>query len=200
VVEVTDTGPAQQAGLVPGDVIVSVNGLAADRVASVHQSLSGAAGTALTLGIDRGGVRLELELTASASPQVELRSEGDMAFPVTVASLAASRMRQSVDHPDWVWELNDAAARLQAGDLEGALEVLRRAERLVPEGPGIGRGTLDYWLGMAYTLAGPESRAQAQQSFARAAEDTAARLGHNDGPWVAPRARARLAWLSRAAP
>jgi len=200
VVEVTDTGPAQQAGLEPGDVIVSVNGLAADRVASVHQSLSGAAGTALTLGIDRGGVRLELELTASASPQVELRSEGDMAFPVTVASLAASRMRQSADHPDWVWELNDAAARFQAGDLEGALEVLRRAERLVPEGPGIGRGTLDYWLGMAYTLAGPESRAQAQQSFARAAEDTAARLGHNDGPWVAPRARARLAWLSRAAP
>ena len=200
VVEVTDAGPAQQAGLDPGDVIVSVNGLAADRVAAVHRSLTDAAGMAVTLGIDRGGARLEFELTASASPLVEFQRDGDMAFPATAASLAASRMRQSTDRPDWVWELNDAATRLRAGDLDGALEVLRSAERLVPEGPGVGRGTLDYWLGMAYTLAGPGSRAQAQESFARAAEDTAARLGHNDGPWVAPRARARLAWLSRAVP
>jgi hypothetical protein len=198
VVEVTDGGPAQEAGLEPGDVIVSVNGLAADRVASVHQLLTDAAGMALTLGIDREGARLELALTASASPQVELQRNGDMAFPATAASLAAARMRQLNDHPDWVWELSDAATRLRAGDFEGALEVLSRAERLVPEGPGVGRGTLDYWLGMAYTLAG--SRAQARESFARAAEDAAARLGHNDGPWVAPRARARLAWLSRDLP
>ena len=200
VVEVTDASPAQQAGLEPGDVIVSVNALAAGRVASVHRSLADAAGTALTIGVDRGEARLEFELTASASPQVELQGDGDRAFPATVAGLAASRMRQPTDHPDWVWEINDAVTRLQAGDLEGALEGLRRAERLVPEGPGVGRGTLDYWLGMAYAQAGLESRAQAQQSFAHAAEDTAARLGHNDGPWVAPRARARLAWLSRAAP
>ena len=67
-------------------------------------------------------------------------------------------------------------------------------------GAGVGRGTVDYWLGMAYTIAGPQFRAQAQQSFERAAGDPEARLFHNDGPWVAPRARARLAELTGGGP
>jgi hypothetical protein len=108
--------------------------------------------------------------------------------------------QQSEEHPDWVWELNDAVTRLRAGDLRGALEVLRRTERSAPVGSGVGRGTVDYWLGTAYSIAGPEFQAQAQQSFERAAEDADARLRHHDGPRVAPRARARLAWLSRGVP
>jgi hypothetical protein len=201
VVEITDGGPAHEAGLEPGDVIVSVNGIGADRVASVHRSFTDSAGSALTLGIERGGLLREVELTAGDSPRVALRDDGDMAYPATAASLAASRVRQqSEEHPDWVWELNDAVTRLRAGDLRGALEVLRRTERSAPVGSGVGRGTVDYWLGTAYSIAGPEFQAQAQQSFERAAEDADARLRHHDGPRVAPRARARLAWLSRGVP
>ena len=196
VVDVTDASPAQQAGLEPGDVIVGVNGRAPAAAASVHRALADSAGGVLTLQIARDGVAFETELAAGDSPLVELRGGGDITYAAAAASLAAARMRQPSEKPDWVWELNDAATRLHGGDLEGALEILRRTERFAPDGSGVGRGTFDYWLGTAFMMAGPEFRAQAQQSFARAAEDAAARLGHNDGPWVAPRARARLAWLT----
>ena len=196
VVDVTDASPAKQAGLEPGDVIVAVNGLAPAGAASVYRALADSAGGVLTLQIARDGVALEIELAAGDSPLVELRGGGDIAYAAAAAGLAAARMRQSSEQPDWVWELNDAATRLHGGDLEGALEILRRTQRFAPDGLGVGRGTFDYWLGTAFTMAGPEFRTQAQQGFARAAEDAGARLGHNDGPWVAPRARARLAWLT----
>ena len=41
----------------------------------------------------------------------------------------------------------------------------------------------------------PSRRSNAIDAFTRAAADPDARLFHNDGPWVAPRARARLTEL-----
>ena len=199
VVQVTDGGPAQQAGLVRGDVLLSVDAVGVDSVDRVHQLLTDPSGSTITLGIDRAGVRQELVLPVATSPEIVTGREAALAYPALAASLSSLRVRQETDQPEWVWALNDASTRLRAGDLEGALDILRRTEPPTPAGGGVGRGTLDYWLGMAYTAAGPQFRAQARRSFERAAQDADARLMHNDGPWVAPRARARLAWLDGAA-
>jgi hypothetical protein len=50
-------------------------------------------------------------------------------------------------------------------------------------------------LGIALTALGPSYRDAAVQAFERAAAEPQARLFHNDGPYVAPRAAARLAAL-----
>jgi len=73
-------------------------------------------------------------------------------------------------------------------------EVLRRIQD-APPGPGLGRGAVQYWLGIALDRAGASYLDAAREALEQAAADPEARLYHHDGPWVAPRARARLAVL-----
>lgn len=108
--------------------------------------------------------------------------------------------RPSSGQPSWVWELNQAAASMEVGDWDRALATLRRIEPETPAGAGVAAGAVRYRLGLAYMMAGPRYRDLARQSFQQAADDVDARLFHNDGPWVAPRARARLAELNRSTP
>jgi hypothetical protein len=51
---------------------------------------------------------------------------------------------------------------------------------------------VDYLMGLALASAGGDYAAQAKDFLARAAADDEARLYHADGPFIAPRARARL--------
>jgi hypothetical protein len=83
---------------------------------------------------------------------------------------------------------------IHAGAWEDAVRTLRSIED-APAGAGLGQATVDYLLGIALTALGPSYRDAAVQAFERAAAEPQARLFHNDGPYVAPRAAARLAAL-----
>jgi len=83
---------------------------------------------------------------------------------------------------------------MHAGIWEDTVRTLRAIED-APTGAGVGQATVEYWLGIALTALGPNYRDTAIQAFRRAAADPDARLFHNDGPWVAPRATARLTEL-----
>ncbi len=196
VADVTDGGPAQTAGLQVGDVILSVNGVSVTQAAEVNAAVvSSAASASVTIAFTRAGGAQEVALTPAAGPFVVALRDQSIAYPVASARLFSTLDRAAYGQPAWVWELNDAATLLEAGDLDGALDVLRQIERIPSGGPGVGRAAVQYWLGLAYLQAGPRFSGQARRSFEQAAQDPAARLWHNDGPWVAPRARARLAQL-----
>jgi hypothetical protein len=90
---------------------------------------------------------------------------------------------------------------LRAGDFVAAVRLLNRIDAASIPGldrPGLGRGHLEYWLGLALTQAGARYAGDARDAFQRAASSAQGRLYSDDGPLVAPRARARLERLGGA--
>ena len=60
--------PAEAAGLQPGDLIVSVDGLPIAGYPTLQQAVADRLGQALTMGIERGGQRLAVELVPRTDP------------------------------------------------------------------------------------------------------------------------------------
>ena len=201
VADVTTQGPAQAAGLAVGDIIMAVNDIGVSRAGDARSRLDDVPpGGQARLVFERAGVAQETVIIPVLGPAVVGVNAPGVAYPALATALAATRARLSSDEesqPAWVWELNEIATMLGAGDVDAALERLRPLEQVVPNAVGVGRGALWYWLGLAYRAAGPEFLEPARYSFHQATLDPDARVGHNDGPWVAPRARARLAQLDR---
>ncbi len=96
--------------------------------------------------------------------------------------------------PKWVIGLNQGVVHLHGGDLQGAIRVLREVK--APQGARLGQGMADYLMGLALAAAGGEYSATAKEFLGKAAADGEARLYHADGPFVAPRAQARLRVLN----
>lgn len=195
VASVSAAGPAEAAGLRVGDRVVSIGGEDIIGAAAARAVVDAApAGTVVAVQVQRGAVTEVLEVTLEASPRVISPADPDLVYSVISASLAAGRAEDASPAPNWVVQLNQAAVLMHAGAWEDVVRMLRGIED-APGGAGVGQATVDYWLGIALTSLGPTYRDRAIQSFQRAAADPDARLFHNDGPWVAPRAAARLAEL-----
>jgi len=153
-----------------------------------------AAGTVVAVQVQRGAATQVVEITLGSSPRVISFSDPDLVYSVISASLAAEHTGDADAAPGWVVQLNQAAVLMHAGAWEDVVRMLRDIED-APGGAGVGQATVDYWLGIALTALAPTYRPSAIDAFRRAAADPDARLFHNDGPWVAPRAAARLADL-----
>ena len=191
VTDVTRGGPASAAGIHVCDMIVSIDGTQIETVAEVREQFSAhAAESAAALEVSRDGSAQVVGLTLDASPAVLPFRSPDLIYPVVSAMLSASIETDDPGEADWVLQLNQAAVLLHAGAWEEAVRALRAIE--APTGAGLGQGAVDYWLGIALAALGPSYFETARHSFSRAAAVPDARLFHNDGPWVAPRARARL--------
>ncbi len=133
-------------------------------------------------------------MTLGTSPRLYSRPVPELpdAIAYTELRLMDERARPA---ERWVVRLNQALVLLRARDYEGAVRLLR--DVAAPDNPdGVGRATVDYWLGVALSHAGTTYHDAAVEAFRRAADAPGARLDHDDGPWVAPRARARLVMLS----
>jgi hypothetical protein len=114
-------------------------------------------------------------------------------------SVAAHELETEAQNPEslvpkWVVGLNQGVVHLRGGDLQGAIRVLREVQ--APAGARLGQGMADYLMGLALYSAGGEYASTAREFLERAAADSEARLYHADGPFVAPRAQARLRVLN----
>ncbi len=186
VLRVTEGGPAAKAGLRPGDVVVSAGG-SADPAAALAAAGPGAP---LPLTYERAGARHQVTVQLGTSPRIIDPASSGLFLPAASSWWSLATASGDAASPAWVVDLNRAAAQLGLADWIGAVRTLRGIQ--VPERSGLGRGTVDYWLGLALLATDPTAyRDEARAAFDRAAASPA-RLFDDDGPRVAPRAQARL--------
>lgn len=185
-------GPAAASGLRVGDEIVALLGERVGDAAEVAARLAGRPeGSSLAISVRRGGAAQRLDLKVALGPTVVGLDSPDLVYAAISAYLAALAADPLDGTPEWLIELNRAAVFLHGRAWEDAVRVLRGVR--APSAPGLGQGAADYWLALALDALGPTYAAQARQALERAAAAEGARLFDNDGPLVAPRARARLA-------
>ncbi len=192
VTSVTAVGPAAEAGLMVGDRISMIDGSKVSTTSEALTRLEGLEpGSIVNLEVQaKGGVRtLSLEVGSSAAV-ISLEDPGLLSSVVS-ARMASALTQTELPAPEWVLRLNQAAILLRGGVWREAVTVLRTIR--APVGPGLGQAAVDYWLGVALLAVDPTTYGEsARGALVRAMEVPEARLYHNDGPLVAPRARARL--------
>jgi hypothetical protein len=201
---VEPAGPAAAAGLTAGDAISAVDGAAVSTAHELVERIAGlAAGGEVVLQVAGGSAERQVTLTLGTSPLVASLSDPSALDPALAARLASLEAGAGSGGtgpggtgavaPGWLVRLNRAVILMRSGEWRQAAEELRSIA--APEGPGVGRGTVDYLLGVALLEVDSAAyRDTARGLIGRAAEG-GARLEHNDGPLVAPRAMARLETL-----
>ncbi len=191
---VEPAGPAAAAGLAAGDAVSAVDGAA---VATARQLVERLAGLPVrgevALRVAGASGERQTTLIVGTSPLVGSLSDPSALDPALAARLASLEAAAAASAPGWLVRLNRGVILMRSGEWRQAAEALRGIA--APEGPGVGRGTVDYLLGVALLEVDAGAyRDTARGLIGRAAEG-GARLEHNDGPLVAPRARARLETL-----
>jgi hypothetical protein len=191
VATVTPGSSAEAIGLLPGEQLVAVAGVPVFSRADVLELLQVTGEGALDLGVQgtTGARRLLLQLRPG--PAV-LRPERDGVLPA-VAWATLGLQEESADASQkWLVQLSSAMLLMDAEDWPTASTILRRID--APQSShGFGQAAVDYWLGLTLERSGDFEGARA--AYARAMRLPEARLFHHDGPYLAPRARARLAGL-----
>lgn len=191
VYSVTPGGPAEAAGLLAGDQLIAVSQVPVFSEKDVLERLRAAEiGEVLDFGVQRRNGPHALRFSLRASPQV-IDVEGEGLLPaVTFTDL---RLAEEGAGPEdaWLLRLGQGRLLLEARQWEEAARTLRDVS--APQtSHGFGQAAVDYWLGLALEKLGSDYRDAARQAFERAVRLPDARLDHHDGPFVAPRAEARL--------
>ncbi len=187
VVHVVASGPAAQAGLRPGDRLVALGGTQVVSSQQVHRILQVASAKA----------PLDAEWLSPDGTAHRGRLSGrETARLVPGPAHAAGRMVRAA------WAVVDALcdsdlAPVATANLALLLSDFERHElavqawkrTLLPERPGIGKGTVQYYLGRALERLGRDQEAIRAHTAAAASEATAF---DDEGPAIAPAARDRL--------
>lgn len=191
VADVEPGSPADSAGFEPGDLIVQLDGMPLNSALDFETRLaSRAAGEQVSLGVrTRAGAEATRTVALRRVPALAVTGDRNALANVGVAVLRA-RLAQTTDPAlQPIVRLNLAAALLRAGDAAGARALLE--ETILPPGPGVSAGTVQYLLGEAALQLGDQAAARAAWQAAR---ESGGRLG-DDGPSVrllAERALERL--------
>lgn len=195
VAAVDANGPAARAGLQPGDIIVSADAQpVTDGVsfaASIAQRMDA---RPLPLEVrDRSGTRRSLTVSVQMRPRVIGSGDQTLLVNRTLVALRA-RLSESTDPVEQASiRLNLAAALTHLDAWSDARTELQQIT--LPDGPGVGPGTVQYMLGLC--LANLGNRAEAESAFKLAAASNS--LLTEDGPPVRELADVRLAELQRGA-
>ena len=200
VTRLAEEGPAARAGLLVGDVISAIGAQRVETAAAAGERLSALdPGVTVTLAVIRNGRAETVEVLLGSSPSVPVPAGSTALYPAVLTLLTRRLETGDTSEPAWVVQLNQAAVLMQAGAWEQAVDTLRQIPD-APTGPGLGRAAVDYWFGMAASALSPGYYDIARAAFSRTASVPGATLFHNDGPLVAPRARARLQLLGGPSP
>jgi len=196
VMAVDPGGPAEKAGIVPGDAIESLDGAELDGVAALRKALAGRldshgrTGRTMPLVLRSAAGSRQVAFAMGISPVFLDPAGSEVLWSATGLALEALAQDADTVTPGWVIELDRAVVRLHGGDLDAAIRILRGIEP--PPASGVALGMRSYLLGRALIRAGADYREAARALFAEAASTPGARLFDGDGPLIAPRARARL--------
>ncbi len=191
VVDVTPASPAEAAGLVAGDLVAGVSGLPITSRAAFDERIAAAEiGEVLDLGVQSASGPRTVKLELGSSPSLLSSRQADLLESVAYAELVLLA-KDAAATDAWIVELDQSLILLRAYEWETAARRLN-AIRAPQTSHGVGQATVDYLLGIALSAAGPDFVTGARQSFEKAAKLEGARLYHNDGAFIAPRAQARL--------
>jgi hypothetical protein len=193
VVEVRPGGPAEEAGIVPGDTLVAVGGLEVGTLDRYRATLAGTVpDKPVKLQFSSGGTgpAEDRELTVPPADSPYLAAPALRNVPMEL--MAAWAQVDAAAYPDRSVSAraNLALVLAEAGNFEAAVETWKQVRW--PGRSGIGEGTRSYYLGIALDRLGKEE--QAVRAF-RQASASDATIGTDDGPRVAPAARDHLADL-----
>jgi hypothetical protein len=201
VVHVSPGGAALNAGLTVGDRIVDVDGTAVATAADVEAALIARVGSHAKTGktvpmqvSSPGAGQHQISLGLATGPVIVGLRDNHVLYSAAAYELQSEAQNAESLVPKWVVGLNQAVVHLHSGDLQGAIRVLREVK--APEGARLGQSMADYLMGLALAAAGGEYSATAKEFLGKAAADREARLHHADGPFIAPRAQARLRVLN----
>ncbi len=196
VVEVAPASPAEVAGVQIGDLIAGVAGVPVTSRSAFDERIAAAEiGETLDFGVQSPGGARSLKLKLGASPDLLAASRSDLLDSVAYTELVLLAEKTAPELA-WIVQLDQALILLRSNEWTEATRQLRSI-RAPQTSHGVSQATVDYLLGIALSGAGPSFQEAAKQHFQKAAAVEGARLFHNDGAWVAPRARARLTSIGR---
>ncbi len=188
--------PAANAGFLTGDRLVTLDGGGATTTRAFSEwILAAGPQRSVEVAIDRAGQPLSLRLDLDASPQVASADNPATAlnwWARAAAGIAASDGSQ----PIWALHLQQVLLLIDDGQIDTAVDMLWDAT--APAASPFGQPAVDYWLGVALSMATNADLSAARNALNRAASAPDARLFHNDGPFIGPRARARIAQIAAA--
>ncbi len=194
VIDVSPASPAEAAGLQVGDLVAGVAGVPVTSRAAFDQRIAAAEiGEILELGVQSASGPGTVKLKLGSSPALLASRQADLLESVAYSELVLLAEKASAADA-WIVELDQTLILLRANEWKNAARRLN-AIRAPQTSHGVGQATVHYLLGIALSGAGPDFREGARQSFEKAAQLEGARLFHNDGAFIAPRARARLTAL-----
>lgn len=193
VVAVDAGGPAAGAAVQPGDVIVKAGELAIADSAALAAALAGkTASDSLTLELkDRAGAAKKADLKVFMTPRLIGMSDQTLLANRILVDIRARLLTPANPTEESILRLNAAAAmaRLQAwSDARTELQKVK-----LPEGPGVGNGTVQYLLGLCADNLGNRSEAETAWRIAASSESYLT----EDGPPVKELAEAKIAELNR---
>jgi hypothetical protein len=194
VVSVDPNGPAGRAGIQVGDTVTKVDGqTVADAAAMSAAIAKKGVKEAMSLEVKpRTGAAKPVEVTAVSTPRViGLADQGLLVNPILL-NLRARLEGTPPDSPEAaVIRLNMAIALIRVGAWADAQTEIQKVK--LPDGPGVGNGTVQYLLGLCAAELG--NRAEAERALTAAAASDS--LISEEGPPVKELAEARLARLRR---
>ena len=193
IVGIDAKGPAAASAAKIGDVIVQADGRPVTDASALMAVLAAKrAGDAIALDVrDAAGAQKRVEVKLAATPRtIGLFEQGVLANRLLID--LRSRLADATDpFAQSVLRLNIGVALARLGDWEAAREEWQRVT--LPEGSGVGDGTVQYLLGLAAENLG--RRADAETAFKAAAASES--LLSEDGPAVRELAEAKLAELQK---
>lgn len=195
IVSVDAAGPAAQAGLQTGDTVLSVDGKpVVDSAALTAAVEAHAIATSLSVGVrDRTGADKQFDVAVLRRPRLLGIADQTLLMNRTVALLRAQLASSSNADEQAVIRLNLAAALTRLEAWSEARAELQQVK--LPDGPGVGSGTVQYLLGLCAARLGDGPGARAAFTAAGASSN----LLTEDGPPVRDLAEARLAELNASA-
>ena len=112
------------------------------------------------------------------------------------ARAAAGIAAGDVGQPVWALHLQQALLLIESDEIDAAVDMLW--DTAAPANSPFGRAAADYWLGVTLSMGTDPDLSAARNALNRAAGVPGGRLFHNDGPFIGPRARARIARIAAA--
>jgi hypothetical protein len=193
VVTVEANGAAAKAGVAVGDIVTKVGTQAIADSAALAAALTGkAANDTLSLELkDRAGAVKKADVKVAMTPRLIGMNDQMLMANRILLYLRSRLIAPTNPAEEGIIRLNAAAAlaRLQAWN-EAKTELQKVS---LPEGPGVGNGTVQYLLGLCAENLG--DRAGAELAYRTAASSQSWLT--DDGPPVKELAEAKIAELSR---